>query len=114
MRSRLADPADLPVLILIHRSPSAPDLPHYDIHAPPGAAEPVLCTLCSMKSIKAPYRYCLSWSALICPKFSGDAKFVRLLGQAADIVTNDFTQGFIDHRDISLAPKVVPELRLDH
>ena len=29
---------------------------------------------------------------------------MRLLDQATDIVTNDFTQGFIDHRDISLAP----------
>ena len=56
----------------------------------------------------------LSWSVLICPKFSGDAKFVRLQDQATDIVTNDFTQDFIDHCDISLAPKVVPELRLDH
>jgi len=31
------------------------------------------------------------------PKFSGDAKFVRLLDGATDIVTNDFTQDFIDH-----------------
>jgi len=61
-----------------------------------------------------PHRYCLSWSALICPEFSGDAKFVRLLDQATDIVTNDFTRDFIDHRDISLAPKVIPELSLDH
>jgi hypothetical protein len=51
---------------------------------------------------------------MICPKFSGDAKFVRLLDQATDIVTNDFTQEFIDHRGISLAPKMIPELRLDH
>jgi len=60
------------------------------------------------------HRYCLSWSALICPKFGRDAKFVRLLDQATDIVTNDFTQDFIDHRGISLAPEVIPELRLDH
>jgi len=58
----------------------------------------------------APHRYCLSWSALICPKFSGDAKLVRFLDQATDIVTNDLTQDFIDHRDISLAPKVISEL----
>jgi hypothetical protein len=67
----------------------------------------------------------IRWSALLdtvligaiipdCPKFSGDAKFVRLLDQATDIVTNDLTQHFIDHRDISLAPKVIPELCLDH
>src|SRR5262249_53083538 len=49
-----------------------------------------------------------------CPQFSGDAKSVRLLDQATDIVTNDLTQDFIDHRDISLAPKVIPELCLDH
>jgi hypothetical protein len=60
------------------------------------------------------HQYFLSWSALICPKFSGDAKLVRLLDQATDIVTNDLTQNFIDHRDISLAPKVIPELCLDH
>jgi len=44
------------------------------------------------------YRRAASWSVLICPKFSGDAKFVRLLDQATDIVTNDFTQDFINHR----------------
>jgi hypothetical protein len=60
------------------------------------------------------HRYCLSWSILFCPKFRRDAKLVRLLDQATDIVTNDFTQDFISHRDISLAPKVIPELRLNH
>jgi hypothetical protein len=39
---------------------------------------------------------------------------MRLLDQATDIETNDFTQNSIDHREISFAPKTIPKVRLGH
>jgi hypothetical protein len=42
------------------------------------------------------------------PKHGINAEFMRLLDQATDIVTDDFAEDFVDHRDIPDRARIVP------